>query len=222
MNKWENNIKKQLDNADECMCSTDRGLYVPNRQLSFIVAGLLFLFFATFMVGYFYGKKNVVAQFAEKAQQELFSDQVYSSMLINQKEDTQQVADNVFMADAKISSENVSLDTDIKSEQSVEQIALNEQIELNDQKADVEAVRYYAQLIGFGTEKAAQSFVQKLSKKGIDTEIKKRSSKTAKGNISYWYQVVTTAYTDKNRLDELVTRITKEENIKDATIIRYI
>jgi hypothetical protein len=214
MNKWENNIKKQLDNANECMCSTDRGLYVPNRQLSFIVAGLLFLFFATFMAGYFYGKKNVVAQLGEKAQQELFADQVYSSMLINQKEDMQPISESVLITDAIDLSESIPLDVETK----FEQIAVNEKAELCEQISKIAPAGYYAQLIGFGTEKAAHSFVQKLSKKGIDTEVKKRSSKTAKGNISYWYQVVTTVYTDKNRLTELVERIAKEENIKDATI----
>ena len=78
MNKWEDSFKK---NEPECYCSSNQGLFVPNRQLSFIVAGLLFLSFCVFMTGYFLGKKNVVEQFSEKIQQEAFADQVYATVL---------------------------------------------------------------------------------------------------------------------------------------------
>lgn len=204
MNKWEDSFKK---NEAMCRCSNNQGLFVPNRQLSLIVAGLLFFAFCIFMTGYFLGKKNVVEQFSEKIQQEAFADQVYASVLSNTQDHEQQNAHSLLVTQAN---------------------SIESPIELNMQDvelahADVATLhtpltQYYAQLIGFGTEKAAQQFVKKLEAKGIETEIKKRVSKTVKGRTSYWYQVVTAIYSNKDDLTQLVNRVAKEENIKDANI----
>ena len=56
MNKWQDPFKKN----DVCLCSNNQGLFIPNRQLSFIIAALLMMIFAVFMTGYFLGKKKVV------------------------------------------------------------------------------------------------------------------------------------------------------------------
>lgn len=200
MNKWEDSFKRS---EPSCYCSSNQGLFVPNRQLSLIVAGMLFLTFCIFMTGYFLGKKNSVEQFSEKMHKEAFADQVYTTVLASAQEQ--------------------ETDTDIvevvqqPTEQTNNQAMIVAEIE-NSLVHEMPETLYYAQLIGFGTEKAAQLFVAKLASKGIDTEIKKRVSKTVKGRTSYWYQVVTSAYADKNELTEIVNRIAKEENIKDANI----
>jgi hypothetical protein len=74
------------------------------------------------------------------------------------------------------------------------------------------------QLIGFGTEKAAQKFVQKLALKNIETFVKKRISKTAKGRTVYWYQVVTPPYDNKETLTLLVNKLAKEERLSGIYI----
>lgn len=215
MNKWEDSFKKN----ESCQCSRNDGLFVPNRQLSLIVAGLLFLAFSIFMTGYFLGKKNVVEQFSEKIQQEAFADQVYTSVLAATQDSEQKSVNNLLVTDADI----VDIASEIPAQSSSQNIneeivvAKNTEIE-NTTSQDASTARYYAQLIGFGTEKAAQLFVNKLAAKGIETEIKKRTSKTVKGRASYWYQVVTAAYSNKNDLVVLVDKIAKEENIKDASI----
>jgi len=198
MNKWEDSFKRS---EPSCYCSSNQGLFVPNRQLSLIVAGLLFLGFCTFMTGYFLGKKNVVEQFSEKIQKEAFADQVYTTVVANAQEQESDLP--------------TSLVTDVEIAQLAPQPI--ETIELATH-SELPTTFYYGQLIGFGTEKAAHLFVNKLASKGIDTEIKKRVSKTVKGRTSYWYQVVTPAYSNKNDLIVLVDRIAKEENIKDASI----
>src|SRR5690242_19151110 len=83
MSKWEDSFKKTVEYNDNkgCHCSGNQGLFVPNRQLSFVVALLLLVSFAVFMTGYFLGKKKAVEQFTEKMQQEVFSDQVYTAVL---------------------------------------------------------------------------------------------------------------------------------------------
>lgn len=211
MNKWENSFK----NNDRCQCAGSQGLFVPSRQLSFIVAGLLFFSFFIFMTGYFLGKKNVVEQFSDQVHQEAFADKVYASVVanmveINSPEDQAPQVAEVAIENSYSVAEIVHNDT----------IATTEDAHTRDDDHHelLSSTHYYAQLIGFGTEKAAYFFVKKLADKGIETEIKKRTSKTAKGRSSYWYQVVTSNHTDRDELVALVDKITKEENIKGAQI----
>lgn len=212
MNKWQDIGKKN----DDCLCSNNQGLFIPNRQLSFIIAIMLFILFGVFMTGYFLGKKNSAEQLTERIQQEAFADQVYAS-IITQTQDSNQNLENstlVCSNDKEIACSAQS------SHQTIEIVCADD---LNNNADDATSIgqqltHYYAQLIGFGTEKSAQLFVKKLATKGIETEIKKRVSKTAKGRTSYWYQVVTLSYSNKDELVELVNRITKEEKIKDANI----
>lgn len=201
MNKWEDSFKKASSEGNgnkTCQCSGDQGLFVPNRQLSFIVALLFLLAFSIFIAGYFLGKKKMVEQFTTKIQQEAVADQIYTTMITSPVPSTQE-----------------QLPIGLVSNNSEQEINEQEMIEVVETTSHQ---LYYAQLIGFGTEKAAQGFVKKLDAKNIETEIKKRVSKTAKGNVSYWYQVVTTPYADKNDLSAVVNKIVKEENIKGACI----
>ena len=63
-----------------------------------------------------------------------------------------------------------------------------------------------------------QKFVQKLALKDVETCVKKRISKTAKGRTIYWYQVVTPPCDDKEALTTLVNRLTKEEKLSGTYI----
>jgi preprotein translocase subunit SecA len=189
MNKWTN-----ANNNAECYCSSHHGLFVPNRQLSLIVSGFLFLGFAIFITGYFFGKKTITQEYTRNVQEQAVSDKIYTSVLTGAQET---LPDNNF--DIRINTSENSNPDDTQLEHSIKK-------------------QYYAQLIGFCTEKSAQKFVQKLASKGIETEIKKRKSKTAKGKVSYWYQVVTSFYSDKDELIALVQRISQEENIKGTSI----
>lgn len=208
MNKWEDSFKK---NEQPCYCSSNQGLFVPNRQLSLIVAVMLFLAFCIFMTGYFLGKKNSVEQFSEKMHQEAFADQVYTTVVTSAQENESKNINTLLVTDVDI----VKISQPANETNNQEVIVAQEE---NSHVPEIPSTLYYAQLIGFGTEKAAQLFVNKLALKGIDTEIKKRVSKTVKGRTSYWYQVVTHTYTNKNELTEVVNRIAKEENIRDASI----
>src|SRR5579863_5470695 len=80
MNKWDNSFDKKPNNT--CYCSTHTGLFVPNRQLSWIVASLLLIIFCSFISGYFLGKKSAIEQFSEKMHQDLVSDTVYTSLAV--------------------------------------------------------------------------------------------------------------------------------------------
>ena len=215
MNKWENNLK---NHEQSCCCSSNQGLFVPNRQLSLIVASILFLTFSIFVTGYFLGKKNAVEQFSEKMHKDAFADQVYATVLANTQNNEQSHPNRLLVTDAQaFEMQKQPIDQDVSFEKSEAVVNLAGS-ENNTDPQGSSSLLYYAQLIGFGTERAAQAFVSKLASKGIETEIKKRVSKSVKGRTSYWYQVVTSAYSNKNELIELVNKITKEENIKDANI----
>jgi hypothetical protein len=204
MNKWEDSFKKisiENNGTQMCHCSDNQGLFIPNRQLSALVALILLLAFSLFMTGYFLGKRKVVEQFTQEMQQDAVADKIYTTIL--SKHENQ-------------SCEAMTTDTLLVTQVAEEIVEVAPATDIFQNTQDQK--KYYAQLIGFGTEKAAQVFVKKLFAKGIETELKKRMSKTAKGNTSYWYQVVTAQYTNKDDLLHLVDKLTKEENIKDARI----
>lgn len=194
MSKWE----------DKCLCASDNGLFILNRQLSIVVAGLLFLFFSFFIVGYFLGKRSAAEQFTQKMCQESFPDQIYTSVISAHEE--------IKNESSVIPEKMAQTDTEVSDISPV--LSLGEQSEGN----NVTKSAYYAQLIGFGTEKAAQKFVQKLALKNVETFVKKRTSKTAKGRTIYWYQVVTPPYNDKDELSSLINRLAKEEKLSGVYI----
>lgn len=215
MSKWEDSVKKRIvvDSQDSnCLCSNDQGLFVPNRQLSIVVAGLLFLFFTFFLTGYFLGKRYAIQQFTEKMYSESFSDQVYASVVSSNSVQANSTAQSIDIINAEVN--QVSIPQEINT------LNLCAENEVNTTTVDAEAhkVHYYAQLIGFGTEKAAEKFVQKLALKGVETTVKKHVSKTAKGRTSQWYQVVTAPYENKNELAVVVSKLTKEEMLKGVHI----
>src|SRR5689334_24417024 len=156
MNKWENNNKK-------CYCIDDSGLFVPNRQLSAFVAGLLFLLFCCFIGGYFLGKRSCVEYFIDKQRKELQQDQYVIDLATD---------DSLTM--------NFDTSIEISPVESVENVVINIKEEQPITIAAAELIEpkkhYYAQLCGFGTEKAASSFVKKLALKDIETVVKKRTS----------------------------------------------
>src|SRR5579862_6516249 len=83
MSKWEDSLHK---NNDRCCCTNDSGLFVPSRQLSFIIAGLLFMFFACFMGGYFYAKRTQTTDFVQQMTQEAFNDDHIKEQAITDEE----------------------------------------------------------------------------------------------------------------------------------------
>lgn len=78
---------------------------------------------------------------------------------------------------------------------------------------------YKAQLIGFGTLRAAQQFVDRLQQKNMPVRVQERHSKTAQGKEVIWYQVTTELFSDKHELTAFVERIKKEERLKDIRIV---
>lgn len=193
------------------------------RQASLFFAALILLFFITFVIGYFWGKKVVIQELNQKMGQENYVDQICSSIqaLGEQTPDL-----NSCDVETGLSSENEKVEpinpveassgtvSSTSSEVTQEPI-IKEALQMREKDGQ----RYYAPLIGFGTKKAADLFVRRMDKKGIQLIAKQRHSRTPKGKKIVWYQVVTPPYDDREKLQQLVDRIAKEETIKDISIV---
>jgi hypothetical protein len=78
--------------------------------------------------------------------------------------------------------------------------------------------QYYAQLIGFGTSQAADSFARRLTKQGFSVKVEQCKSRTAKGKAVTWYQVVTNPYSDAQKLQEVVDMLAHTEKLKGVRV----
>lgn len=219
-----------------CVCNRSDGLFIPNRQVSLLVASLLMMFFITFLGGYFFGKKYMVEQFVAKIEQDSFADQIYSSLCalgecdpdelraLAAQESEGDISDMCEVTDqepqeaASSAVQQLSLEepqAEVQEMVSVDQLTQ----EVASQEIPIDTKSYYALLAGYGTELAANKFVKRLAQKNISATTKKHISKTAKGAQRSWFQVVTREYSDRDTLQKLVDRITKEEKLKGVSIV---
>jgi len=221
-----------------CVCNRSDGLFIPSRQVSFLVASLLMMFFITFLGGYFFGKKYMVEQFVAKIEQDSFADQIYSSLCalgecdpeelraLAAQESGGEVTDMCEATDqepqeaAPLIAQTQQLSQE-EPQMEVQEVASVDQLkqEIASQEVPINTKSYYALLAGYGTELAADKFVKRLAQKNISAITKKHISKTAKGAQRSWFQVVTREYSDRDTLQKLVDRITKEEKLKGVSIV---
>ncbi len=218
MEPKKRNPRKKIESA-HCACSENTGLFVPNRQLSFVVSGGIITLFFVFIIGFFGGQRYAISQFSYKLNQDSFADQIYSSLYTlgeHDIEDEQYVDDTENKED-----ENKNIEP-VQSEENTIKILQSSDITepVINQPAKAESRHmYYAPLIGFGTVRAAQRFTQRLVKQGYSVYMKKIRSKTARGKkVISWYQVVTEPCEDKAMLEALVQRIVQQEKLKDVHI----
>ncbi len=194
-----------------------KGLFIPSRQISAYTALFFVLIGVVFIAGYFFGKKQVVDQFVARVEQESFADHIYSSMCALYDQGEKPTTE-------LIQRESFSEDLTIAAEVEPEAVNIIERGEtaFKELAKDVnhtQEQQFYAQLIGYGTQKAATHFAQKLQKKGICSFVKVRKSKSAQGKQTTWYQVVTAPFDDRKLLDQLTQQIAREEKIQGIRIV---
>lgn len=205
-------------------------LVLSARHVSWAVSSFLLVCFFVFISGYFLGKKKAAEKFYSKVKEESFSDQIYYSMcsMYNKTDDQ--------LAQEGAVSEGEDLDPlpEVKNMQESSDVpllaqaaaAVQKEINQESQKRlevvssdQKEIIKYYAELIGFGTNRAAEKFANKLKKDNISVSVKRRRSKTAKGRVITWYQVVTERFSNRNDLIALVDDISAQERLKDVRIV---
>ncbi len=215
--------------------NNDKGLSVPNeksdtssvvlsmRQVSWVVSGFLVLSFFIFMAGYFFGQRKFFADFTGKVEQESLGDMIFASLYTKDSTDgtdEEGAGESAAVADEQVLSENGDV-CDVMPEQDLvlaQASLIESHPETINETKEASGCHYYAELVGFGTERAAQLFVERLQKDGISVDIKKRTSKTARGKLIAWYQVITPAFSDSACLLDLVKKLEKKEHLKGVTI----
>ncbi|MCL5875868.1 MAG: hypothetical protein M1114_05340 [Candidatus Dependentiae bacterium] len=197
-----------------------KGIFITNRHLGWIVSIILLLSFFVFMAGYFLGQKRGVEKFSNKMEQDSLADQIYSSMctLYDVNEDLSDASE-----DGGSEANNENSENRTTPEKNDSKVALTQEVVTDAIKdatiTQAGASSYCAQLLGCGSMKTAEQFVNRWHKKGVELEIKTRQSKSAKGKVQRWYQVITARYSNKEDLDSLVQRIASQERLQDVRIV---
>ena len=211
------------------MCSChDNGLCLDNRHLSWAFSVIIMLSFGFFIAGYFLGKRTAVQDLYATVDQDSLADTIYTSlctipedkMVVSQQEnDTLESMESFDLEynplqsiDADVALVQLPVETDTSTKKELKMEMPGEVVELSHEK-------YFAQLVGFGTQQAAHAFAQRLQKKNIPVIVKDRHSKTARGKKVTWYQVVTAPFSNKNELEIIVDEIKIKERLKDVRIL---
>lgn len=223
---------KKISGRRPCQCGDKSGVFLTGRQMSWLVSSVIMVCFFVFISGYFLGKKKAVEKFYHKIKQDSFADHIYSSMCSMYDKQNEQLGEgggteiqltDIGLVDADSMEQKltgasqesevaapkhggqttcVAVDAGVRPEFEVE-----------------ERCQYYAELIGFGTERAARRFADKLSKDNVAVSVKRRRSKTVRGRVITWYQVVTGTFDDKDDLIALVDDVSARERLKDVRIV---
>ena len=180
----------------------NRIITLSSRHMSWLLVGIIVIALGSFGGGYFWGEKKSAERFLKRIGQEVLSDEVYSSVC--------SLGDT---ANEEIDEGEVTVaQLDTSQDSTVESIK-------EDQEEREAQETYYAQLIGYGTLKRAKKFVEKLTNEGFAVHIRERKSKSTRGKVISWYQVVTDPYVDQTKLIEMVEVVKKQERLHDVRIV---
>lgn len=215
-------------------------IILTKRQASMIMASMLLFCLFVFIVGFFLGKRTIIDDFSSKVTKEALHDQIdfllttqslessqeegeasvdiepsYYGQVASDKQDIYQeivkpaiiISDKIIM-DTQAIPEDIPVRT-LQVSATVEEAKIIENKIVDDKKSQ------YAQLIGFGTKKAAQDFVGRLKKHGVQVILKTIMSKTASGKQRVWYQAITPTYDTAQELQAQLTKIKRLEHIRD-------
>lgn len=178
------------------------------RQLSLAVAALLALSFFIFISGYFLGKKKAAEEFSYRADQESLADQIYSSMcvLYDAKDENDEEEDS--------QEENETVETNKQVDQKEEIVQEPTAVVASAQK------KYKFTLAGFSAAQhdEATAMVARLSKKGFSAQVNEIPSKTSKGKIITWYQVVAHVTVPEGELELAQHEISKIAHVNKKSI----
>lgn len=212
------NVPKE--SQDKCTCSSPERVCLTRRQASILTAGLVGISIAFFIGGYVIGQRKALHEFADRLADESFTDKIRYSLYSSYGNSTS--GDGESDTEGENEQEKNVLAEQEEAEDTpsaVEEKAAQGTDELVEVATEPSSKYYYAQLVGFGTLKAAQKFVDKVQKRGFSVIIRERKSRTAKGNVISWYQVITERFTNKDSLLALVEKIQLAERLQQVKIV---
>jgi len=225
-----------------------RGIFLTNRHVSWVLSFFIITSFFIFIAGYFLGKKKAVEKFYNKIDQDSLADHIYYSVCSiydNNNEEAMRQESTEESSEALNEKGSKEADVSLVKNNKVSNNKLSDtQVSQNSEKADkttkladmskaqkgnpektiekitVHQENFYAELIGFGTAKAANRFVDKLKKQGFSVVLRRRRSKSSKGKTIIWYQVITEKFDNKSDLIAFVDIIKDKERLKGVRIIQ--
>lgn len=206
-----------------------------SKQTAWIFSAFLLVLFFVFMVGYFLGRHQAVEQFSHALDQESISDKIYSSLYASYEgktgieiPDAEKIENDKIEANhldevapdekpiaSKIEPADEPLPNNVNVENKPTPAAVRDEIS----KKTPQPSTYYAPLIGFGSQKSALTYVNRLMENGFPVELKLRSSKTAKGRVIRWYQIVTKPFASRNELEKIIATLEKKEHLTNVKIV---
>jgi hypothetical protein len=221
---------------------TSDQIMITKRQASMMMASMLLFCLFVFIVGFFLGKRAAIDDFSGKTTHQALHDQIdflLTTQSLQSSQDERGLDNNSteFSSEFSSASFDVPVDTPIiltqPEKQTIPVMVRQEPVaqeaifvaQTEEQLSNkVEAMRpAYAQLIGFGTKKAAQSFVARLKKHQVPVVLKTIISKTSSGKERVWYQAITPTYQSAQELQEQVAKVKRLEHIRDVDIkIMYV
>lgn len=212
--------------------SSSDQIVLTKRQASMIMASMLLFCLFVFIIGFFLGKRTVIDDFSTKVTKEALHDQIDFLLTTQSLESSQEDG----IATEAESIENLAIENQesiMPAIFSQERISQTRMTTTNDNSSKVyitsleqPAIKefkmiegpQYAQLIGFGTKKAAQTFVSRLKKHDVPVILKTMMSKTAAGKQKTWYQAITPTYNSAEELQSQIAKIKRLEHIRDKDI----
>jgi hypothetical protein len=208
--EWFN---KDQEPKDSSSTETNGGIFLNKRQVNRVVALSLSLCIFVFIGGYFWGQKVATDQLINAVEKDSFADQIYYSMcsIYDLKDDESN--------EPEVASGEEDVERNEQLAENNASSVSTEVVKAPTTATAVSAKKYFAQLVGFGSLKTAEQLVGKLAKDNITVSVHTRHSKTPKGRLINWYQVVTPEFGDKGELEKLVTQIKTKEKLHDIRIV---
>ncbi len=183
------------------------------------MASLLMVCLFVFIIGFFLGKRTTLDDFSAKTTQDSLHDQI-DFLLTTQSLASLQQDDDAVENPAPEKQEDVNpINTQVivpaLTTPSTQPVALDKPAVKNSENSKFPA---YACLIGFGTKKAAQIFVDRLKKRNVTIVLKTMISKTPSGKTRTWYQAVTPTYDSFEELQAHIDKVLEYERIRPQDI----
>ena len=186
--------------------------------MSWIFSAVLLLIFLAYMTGYFWGKKKATQELTFIVEKDIEQDNLITVLHTAEENVYNSVPESLVESMCVVQSEIIKKEV-IQEKNDLINISSEIKADSGTQEDLPELKNYYAQLIGFGTQKAAEKFVHRLQENKLPVKMKKRKSSTAKGKSLFWYQAVTEVFKDKDELERLVEKIAKKERLSGVTIV---
>ena len=190
---------------------------IPENHVRYYAVGVIALVCVSFITGYYWGKKKAYEEFLERCSEDVLGDKISAALcsLYDAASDQQKEIDSDENGgehkEGRVSHDASADNADALCEQTVSDVSPG--------AAETgESALYFAQLAGFGSKRSADSYALALQGRGIAAHVVTRTSKTTRGKVCTWHQVVTDPM-EYNALQALVDGIKKIDKLCGVVLV---